>query len=123
MYKHLLLVAALGAVAILPAPASAHGHGPVHPNLVPALDVRIILRDGPKVIHHHHPPHRYLKPQPWPPKIKHYAPRPHWKHHTRHFRWRDSDRHHRFAHDHRKGWAHAPAHRAKFKHRDHRRRH
>ena len=44
MYRHLLLAVTLGAVAMLPAPASAHGHAPVHPNVVSSFDFRIILQ-------------------------------------------------------------------------------
>ena len=49
MYRHLLLAVTLGAVAMLPAPASAHGPVPVHPNVVSSLDFRIVLHDGPDV--------------------------------------------------------------------------
>jgi len=117
MYKPLLLAAALGAAGMLPAPAAAHGHDPSYPRAVSALDLRVILGDGPKVVHHHHhPPRRFFKPRPL--KFKHYyAPPRHW-HHPRHYRWRDVD--HRFEHGRHKGWAHAPAKRAKFKHRHHR---
>jgi hypothetical protein len=125
MHRPLLLAAALGVAALLPAPAAAHGHGPVHPNLVSSLDFRIILRDGPQVVHHRHPSHRYLKPQPWPLRFKHYAPPPRWHHfryhQPRHYRSHDADRgHHQFKRGHQKGFLHAPGHRAKFTHRDHR---
>jgi hypothetical protein len=62
MRKQLLLAATLGALAIMPAPASAHD--PAFPNVVSSFGVRIIVRDGPKVVHRH--PGGYLRPQPWP---------------------------------------------------------
>ena len=130
MRRQLLLAAALGALAIVPAPASAHGHGPVHPNVESSFGIRIIVRDGPKVVHHHHQTKRHLRPQPWPRHFKHYAPSARWHgpwhHRPRHFHWRDRDdrpwfrapgaQHHKhghakqFKHGHAKQWLHAPRH-------------
>jgi hypothetical protein len=103
MRKRLLLAAALGALAIIPAPASAYEHGSVRSNVESSLGIRIIVRDGPKVVHQHHHPKRHLRPQPWRHHFSHRAPswRWHkaWHHQPRHFQWRD--------HDHRR-WFHAP---------------
>ena len=137
MYRH-LLAAAIGAYAILPAPASAHGHAPVHSNVVSTFDFRIVLHDGPKVVHHRHPPRGYLRAQPWPPRIQHHSARPRWHQphrDARHF-WRDNDRRHQFKwfrdsdrrqyfnHGQRRGWVHAPGRQprphADFKRRNHR---
>jgi hypothetical protein len=113
MYRHLLLAVTLGAVAMLPAPASADGHAPAHPNVVSSLDFRIVLQDRPTFVHHRHPPRGYLRSQPWPSKFKHHAPRPRWhepRHHrTRHFWSRDNDHRSYFKHGHNKGWVHGAA--------------
>ena len=132
MRKQLLLAAALGGLAIMPAPASAHGHGPVYPNVESTLGIRIIVRDGPKVVRHHHHAKRHLRPQPWPRHFSHHAPptwrwhRP-WHHRERHFDWRDRDhrpwfpapgaRH--FKHGDGKRWSHAPWHHGQRAGRDH----
>jgi len=129
MRRQLLLAAALGAMALVPAPASAHGHGPVHPNVESSFGIRIIVRDGPKVVHHQHHAKRHLRPQPWPRHFKHYAPsaRSHgpWHHRPRNFHWRDRDdrpwfrapgAHHKHGHAKQfkrgpaKQWLHAPWH-------------
>ena len=127
MYRHLLLAVTLGAVAMLPAPASAHGPVPV-PNVVSSLDFRIVLHDTPTFVHHRHPPRGYLRSQPWPSKFKHYAPRPRWhepRHHRTGHSWsRDNDHRSYFKHGHNKGWVDGPArHPGRhdgFKHRHHR---
>jgi hypothetical protein len=93
MRKQLLLAAALGALAIRPAPASAHDPAP--PNVVSSLGVRIIVRDGPKVVHHHHRPGGgHLRPQPWvrhfsrPPIVRWQQP---WHRQMQHFPFRHGD--------------------------------
>ena len=102
MYRHLLVAVTLGAVAMLPAPASAHGPVPV-PNVVSSLDFRIVLHDTPTFVHHRHPPRGYLRSQPWP---------------------RDNDHRSDFKHGHNRGWVDGPArHPGRhdgFKHRHHR---
>jgi hypothetical protein len=119
MRKQLLLAATLGALATMPAPASAHGHGPAYPNVESSFGIRIIVRDGPKVVHHHHDAKRHLRPQPWPRRHWHHGPRWHkpWHHRSRHFQWRGRD--HRpwvrgsgphFKHGPAKRWSHAPGH-------------
>jgi hypothetical protein len=84
------------------------------------LGIRIIVRDGPKVVHHHNHTNRHLRPQPWPRQFKHHAPSARWHgpwpQRPRHFHWRDHDRrpwfrapgaqHHN--HGHAKQWLHAP---------------
>jgi hypothetical protein len=120
MRKRLLLVASLGVLAIMPAPASAHGPAPAHPNVGSSLGIRIIARDGPKVVHHYHHAKLHLRPQPWPRRIGHHAPtwRWHgpWPHRRQHFHWRDHEhrpllrapRAQHFKHGHAKQWLHAP---------------
>jgi hypothetical protein len=128
MYRHLLLAVTLGAVAMLPAPASAHGHAPVPPNVVSSLDLRMVLHNGPTFVDHRHPPRGYLRSQPWPSKFKHHAPRPRWQkpRHDRaqHFWARDHDHRSYFKRSQNKGWVHGPArHPGRhdgFKHRRHR---
>ena len=121
MRKQLLLAATLGALAMMPAAASAHGHGPAYPNVESSFGIRIIVRDGPKVVHHHHGAKRHLRPPPWPRHFKHHAPRSRWfgpwRHPPRHFHWRDRDHRPRFhgpgphfKHGPAKRWWHAPGH-------------
>jgi hypothetical protein len=122
MRKRLLLAATLGLVAIMPAPALAHGPAPAYPNVGSPLGLRIIVRDGPKVVHHYRHAKRHLRPQPWPRRFSHFAPTWRWNgswHHRRqHLHWRDREyrlwlrapgaRH--FQHGHAKQWLHAPWH-------------
>jgi hypothetical protein len=135
MRKQLLLAAALGALAIMPTPASAHGHGPV----LPGLGIQIIVRDGPKVVHHHHHAKRHLRPQPWPRHFGHHAPAWRWQGSAHHrgqgFHWRDRDhrpwfrspgaRHFKnghgahFKHGQGKHWSDAPWQRGRSSFRDH----
>jgi hypothetical protein len=93
MRKQLLLAATLGALAIVPAPASAHD--PAFPNVVSSFGVRIIVRDGREVVHHYHRPGGYLRPQPWPrhfgrpPIVRWHQP---WhRHQMPHFPFRHGD--------------------------------
>jgi hypothetical protein len=79
MRKRLLLAASLGVLTIMPAPASAYGPAPAHPNVASSLDIRIMARDGPKVGHHYHHAKRHLRPQPWPRRFGHHAPT--WRSH------------------------------------------
>jgi hypothetical protein len=121
MYRLLLLAVTLGAVAMLPASASAHGHAPVPPNVVSSLDFRIVLHDGPRFVHHRHPPRGHFRPQPWSSKFKQYAPRPRWhaprQDRTRHFWSRDNDyRHWSRDSDHQRHWFPDNDHRRRFKH-------
>jgi hypothetical protein len=123
MRKQLLLAATLGALAIIPAPAGAHGHGPV----LPGLGIQIIVRDGPKAVHHHQHTNRHLRHQPWPRSFGHHAPTWRWQgswHRPRYFHWRDRGhgpwfrapraQHHKdghgehFRHGHAKPWLNAP---------------
>jgi hypothetical protein len=78
MRRHLLLAATLGAMAVGEAPASAHGPAPAYPNVGSPLGIRIIARDGPKVVHHYHHAKRHLRPQPWPRRLGHHAPTWRW---------------------------------------------
>lgn len=130
MRKQLLLAATLGALAITPAPASAHD--PVHPNVVSSFGVHIIVRDGPKVVHHRHQTRRHLRAQPWPRYFNHHAPAWRWQgprhHRPRHFGWRNGDhggwwgaprgQHHgdggaHFKHGQTRHWGDAPRHRGR----------
>jgi hypothetical protein len=66
MRKLLLLSTILAGLAMMPQPASAYG--PVHPDLVPARGVQIILRQVPSAVRHddyqrHDQPH-HLYPLP-----------------------------------------------------------
>jgi hypothetical protein len=120
MRKQLLLAATLGALAMVPPPGSAHAHDPVHPNVGSSFGIRIVVRDGPKVVHNPHNPGRHLRPQPWPRHFKNHAPSARWHgpwhHRPRHFHGRDRD--HRpwfrtpgaqhFKHGDGKRWLHAP---------------
>ena len=130
MRKQLLLAATLGVLAIVPAPASAQGHGPVHPTVASAFGIRIIVRDGSKVVHHHHHAKRHLRPQPWPRHFSHHAPTWRWQgpwhHRPRRFHGHERDyrpwfrapgvQHHKhgdakqFKHGYAKQWLHAPRH-------------
>jgi hypothetical protein len=76
--KMLLLAATLGALAVIPAAASAHGHSSGIQHLASSFGVKIILHDAPKVVHYRHAPRRYLRPQPWPRHFYHHAPRSSW---------------------------------------------
>jgi hypothetical protein len=78
MRKQLLLAATLGVLTIMPAPVSAQGHGPVYPNVESSFGIRIIVRDGPKVVHRHHHAKRHLRPQPWPGHFRHHTPSSRW---------------------------------------------
>jgi hypothetical protein len=78
MRKRLLLAASLGVLAIMPAPALAHGPGPAHLNVGSSLGIRIIVRDGAKVVHHYHHARRHLQPQPSPRRFSHHAPAWRW---------------------------------------------
>jgi hypothetical protein len=120
MRKRLLLVATLGVLAVVPTPASAHGLGPAHPNVGSSLGIRIIMRDGPEVVHHQNQAARHLRPQPWPRRFSNHAPawrwRGPWQHRPPQYHWRD--REHRpwfrapggphFKDSHAKQWLHAP---------------
>jgi hypothetical protein len=129
MRKQLLLAATLGVLTIMPAPVSAQGHGPVYPNVESSFGIRIIVRDGPKVVHRHHHAKRHLRPQPWPGHFRHHTPSSRWFgswRHQRHFHWRDRD--HKpwfrapgvhFRHDHANRWLHAPWHRGRPAFRNH----
>ena len=121
MRKRLLLVATLGALTLIPLPASEHGHAAVHPNVESSFGIRIIVRDGPKVMHHHHAK-RHFRPQPWPRRFGHHAPawRRHgpWHDRPRDFHWRDRERRPwfrtpgapHFKHGDGKRWWHGPRH-------------
>jgi hypothetical protein len=76
MHKMLLLAATLGAAVMIPASASAHGHGLAHSHVASPFGITIVLRDPPKVTRHH--PVRHLRPQPWPRHFGHHAPRSSW---------------------------------------------
>jgi hypothetical protein len=122
MRRHLLLAATLGALAIAAKPAAAHGPAPTHANVGSSFGLSIIVRDGPKVVHHHHQPGRHLRAQPWRHHFSHHAPTWRWhktRHHgPRHFQQRDRD--HRpwfrapgpqqFKRDHAERWSKAPWH-------------
>ncbi len=122
MRKQLLLAATLGVLAITPAPASAPGHGLVHPNVESSFGIRIIVRDGPKVVHHHHRAKRHLRAQPWPRHFRHHAPSSRWfgpwRHQPRRLYWRNRDhrpwfrvpRAQHFNNDHAKPWVQTPRH-------------
>jgi hypothetical protein len=129
MRKRLLLAASLS-LAMMAAPAAAHGRGPAHPNVGSPWGVRIIVRDGPKLGHHHDHAKSHLRPQPWPRRFSHHAPtwRWHgpWHDRRQQFHWRDREhrpwlgvphvQHHRhghpkyFSHGRAKHWLHAPWH-------------
>lgn len=101
--KLLLLAVTLGALAALPAPASAHGHSLGIQHVASSFGVKIILQDAPKVVHHRHHPRRHLRPQPWPRHFYHHAPRSSW-----HKPWRPEPRHfQRHAGDHHR-WVRGP---------------
>jgi hypothetical protein len=122
MRKRLLLAASLGVLAIMAAPAAAYGPGPAHPNVGSSLGIRIIVRDGPKVVHHHYHAKRHLRPQPWPRHFSHHTAswRWHgpWHHRPQRFHWRDREQRpwfrapgaQHFKHGHAKQWLHAPWH-------------
>jgi hypothetical protein len=101
MRKQLLLAATLGVLAIMPAPASAHEHGPVYPNLESSFGIRIIVRDGPTVVNHARP---HLRPQPWPRQFKYHAPSARW-----HAPWRDRQRYFNGRDRDRRPWFRAPS--------------
>jgi hypothetical protein len=96
MRKQILVAAAVGTLAIIPTPASAHGHGPVGPGLASSLGIQIIVRDGPKVVHHHHHTKRQVRARPWPRYFGHPAPAWRWQgvrhHRPRHFDGHDRGR-------------------------------
>jgi hypothetical protein len=122
MRKRLLLAATLGSLALTPVEASAHGHAAAQPAVQSSFGIRVIVRDGPNVVHHHHRPERHLRPQPWPRRFSHPAPawRSHgpWHHRPQGFHWRERDHRpwfhrpgaHRFEHGHGKRWWPAPRH-------------
>jgi hypothetical protein len=121
MHKQLLLAVVLGGLTFSPAPAWADGHGPVYPKVESSFGIRVIVRDGPRVVHHHDRGKRHLRSQPWPRHFSHHAPRWRWQerghHRPRQFHWRDRD--HRpwfrtpgaqhFRHGHAKHWKHGDA--------------
>lgn len=103
MRKILLLAAAFGAFAVIPASASAHGHNAGLQHLATSFGVKIILHDAPKVAQYRHDPRRHLRPQPWPRRFHHHAPRSSW-----HKSWRPRPWHfHRQANDHHR-WSRGP---------------
>ena len=97
MLKTLLLVTALGSLAMLPEPAAAGGYGPGQPRTTSSFALRILVLPAPKIIQHHHRPGQ-LRPQPvfrfghppptWrAPAARHFwhpAPRPGWQRPPRH---------------------------------------
>ena len=90
MRKQLLLAATLGAIAIMPAAASAHDTA--LPSAVSSFGVRIVVRDGPAVMHHRPAPR--LRPQPWVQRFSG-PPMTRWRHlphhKMQHFQWRHGD--------------------------------
>lgn len=95
MIAKLLLPAVLGALAIAPGAASAKG--PTHSSGIVLPDVRIVVRDGAKVVHHRHSA-KYLHPQPWPRHVRPHRPGPR----------RHVHKHRRPYHPRVRAWHHGP---------------
>jgi hypothetical protein len=96
MRKMLLIVATLGAFALIPAPASAQGHDFGLRHVASSLGVKIIVHDAPKVVHYRHHPRSHLRPQPWFRHYHHHAPRWGWHKPSRwswHKPWRSGPSH------------------------------
>ena len=85
--RKMLLAATLGACALIPASASAHGHDWGLRHVASSLGVKIIVHDAPKVVQYRHHPRRHLRPQPWF-RTFHHAPRWGW-----HKPWQPGPRH------------------------------
>jgi hypothetical protein len=74
----LLLAVALGAMAMVPTSASAHGSGAFQSHALTSFGLSIIVRDAPRVAPYRHPAAGHLRPQPWPRPVTHHAPRSGW---------------------------------------------
>ena len=79
MRKTLVLVAALGAFAVLAAPAAAGDYRPQHRPVTSTFGLGIFVWPAPKTVHHYHPRPWHLRPQPVY-RFAHPLPRPRWHH-------------------------------------------